>query len=208
MLDGLHEDLNRVQHKPIVPQIESEGLDDEKDSEESWQNHLKRNQSIIVDLMHGQFKSTVKCPDCEKLSITFDPFMSVSLPIPEIKIVDKQFYWVPYDTSKKCVQDTFKFKSLEQIKTLRKYIATTYDVQQEQFELVIIQDEQVKDRFIESTKQKYLSVIDRLAAEGAQGVILGCTEIPLLLNQKDTNVPVFSTTEIHCQATIEAAFKS
>jgi hypothetical protein len=43
MLDGLHEDLNRVQQKPIVPQIESEGLDDEKDSEDSWQNHLKRN---------------------------------------------------------------------------------------------------------------------------------------------------------------------
>jgi hypothetical protein len=50
--------------------------------------------------------------------------MSISLPIPEIKIVEKSFYWVPYDTSKKCVQDTFKFKSLEQIKTLRKYIAT------------------------------------------------------------------------------------
>jgi ubiquitin carboxyl-terminal hydrolase 4/11/15 len=39
--------------------------------------------------MHGQFKSTVKCPDCEKVSIIFDPFMSVSLPIPEIKIVEK-----------------------------------------------------------------------------------------------------------------------
>jgi hypothetical protein len=43
MLDGLHEDLNRVQIKPIVPQIESEGNEDEKASEESWQNHLKRN---------------------------------------------------------------------------------------------------------------------------------------------------------------------
>ena len=49
--------------------------------------------------MHGQFKSTVKCPDCEKVSIIFDSFMSVSLPIPEIKIVEKNFYWVPYDTS-------------------------------------------------------------------------------------------------------------
>jgi hypothetical protein len=54
--------------------------------------------------------------------------MSISLPIPEIKIVEKSFYWVPYDTSKKCVQDTFKFKSLEQIKTLRKYIATSFEV--------------------------------------------------------------------------------
>lgn len=94
--------------------------------------------------MHGQFKSTVKCPDCDKLSITFDPYMSVSLPIPEIKIVEKQFYWVPCDTSKKCLLDSFKFKSLEQIKTLRKYIAQSFDVHQEQFELIIIQDEEVK----------------------------------------------------------------
>jgi hypothetical protein len=39
--------------------------------------------------------------------------MSVSLPIPEIKIVEKQYYWVPYDTSKKCILDSFKLKSLE-----------------------------------------------------------------------------------------------
>lgn len=94
--------------------------------------------------MHGQFKSTVKCPDCDKLSITFDPFMSVSLPIPEIKIVEKSYYWVPYDTSKKCIQDSFKFKSLEQIKTLRKFIANSFDVNQEQFELVVIQEDSVR----------------------------------------------------------------
>ena len=113
ILDGLHEDLNRVQSKPIVPQIESDGFDDEGDAEESWQNHLKRNQSIIVDLMHGQFKGTVRCPDCDKLSITFDPYMSISLPIPEIKLVEKDYFWVPYDTSKRCIKSTFKFKSHE-----------------------------------------------------------------------------------------------
>ncbi|CDW79869.1 ubiquitin carboxyl-terminal hydrolase family [Stylonychia lemnae] len=144
ILDGLHEDLNRVLEKPIVPQIESEGLNDEKDSEKSWQNYLKRNQSIIVDLMHGQFKSTVRCPDCDKLSITFDPYMSISLPIPEIKIVEKEYFWVPYDTKKKCVKNFFRFKSHEQIKSLRKLIANMHDVNQEQFELVLIQDDQVK----------------------------------------------------------------
>ena len=73
----------------------------------------------------------MKCPDCEKLSITFDPFMSVSLPIPEIKIVEKHYYWVPYDTSRKCIQDSFKLKSLEQIKTLRRHIAGAFEVHQE-----------------------------------------------------------------------------
>jgi ubiquitin C-terminal hydrolase len=104
LLDSLHEDLNRVKIKPLVPTIESHGEDDVKASKESWEAHLKRSQSIIVDLMHGQFKSTVRCPeeDCNHLSITFEPFMNISLPIPEIKLITKYFIWVPADVSQKC----------------------------------------------------------------------------------------------------------
>ena len=94
--------------------------------------------------MLGQFKSTVRCPDCDKLSITFDPFMSVSLPIPEIKLVEKMYYWVPFDTGKKCVQDVFRLKSHEPLKSLRKYIGARFNVHPEQFELCIIQDECIK----------------------------------------------------------------
>lgn len=49
----------------------------------------------------------------------------------------------------------------------------------------------------ESSKAKYLGIIHRLAKHGAQGVILGCTEIGLLIQQKDTALPVFDTTTIH-----------
>ncbi len=49
----------------------------------------------------------------------------------------------------------------------------------------------------EASKIKYLGIIDRLAKQGAQGVILGCTEIGLLLRQKDTALPVFDTAKIH-----------
>jgi len=49
----------------------------------------------------------------------------------------------------------------------------------------------------EKSKKKFLSIIDALAANGAQGVILGCTEIGLLIQQKDTDLPVFDTTQIH-----------
>jgi hypothetical protein len=50
--------------------------------------------------------------------------MSISLPIPEIKVVEKPYYWVPFDTEKKCVTDSFRFKSHEPIKNLRKFIAS------------------------------------------------------------------------------------
>lgn len=50
---------------------------------------------------------------------------------------------------------------------------------------------------LEASKVKYLGIIDRLAKQGAQGVILGCTEIGLLIQQNDTDLPVFDTTLIH-----------
>lgn len=53
-------------------------------------------------------------------------------------------------------------------------------------------------------KDGYLLVIDRLAAEGAEAVILGCTEIGLLVKQEDTEVDLFDTTEIHAQAAVNA----
>lgn len=49
----------------------------------------------------------------------------------------------------------------------------------------------------EASKKKYLEIIDELAEQGAQGVILGCTEIGLLIQQADTGLPVFDITRIH-----------
>ena len=99
---------------------------------------------MIVDLMHGQFKGTVKCPDCDKVSITFDPFMSISLPIPEIKIVERDYFFVPYDTKKRCIKHHFTFKSHERIKNLRKFIGKSFRVHPEQFELLLVLDDSVK----------------------------------------------------------------
>lgn len=49
---------------------------------EAWESYKKRNDSIIVDLMHGQIKSTLVCPVCDKVSIKFDPFCFLSVPVP------------------------------------------------------------------------------------------------------------------------------
>jgi aspartate racemase len=55
------------------------------------------------------------------------------------------------------------------------------------------------------SKQKYLEVIQDLYNQGAQAVILGCTEITLLVQQKDTQVPLYDTTAIHAQSAVAAA---
>jgi ubiquitin carboxyl-terminal hydrolase 4/11 len=84
LLDGLHEDLNRVIKKPPVPQVVADGRSDAVVATESWEGHLLRNRSVIVELFQGQFKSTVVCPTegCGRVSITFDPFMYLSAPLP------------------------------------------------------------------------------------------------------------------------------
>ncbi|XP_062188295.1 ubiquitin carboxyl-terminal hydrolase 8-like [Phragmites australis] len=82
LLDGLHEDLNQVKCKPYEEAKDASGRSDKEVADEYWSNHLARNASVIVDICHGQYKSTLTCPTCSKRSITFDPFMYLSLPVP------------------------------------------------------------------------------------------------------------------------------
>ncbi|KAF1885501.1 hypothetical protein Lal_00029390 [Lupinus albus] len=127
LLDGLHEDLNRVKRKPYFEVKDGDGRPDEEVADEYWHNHLARNDSIIVDVCQranivtdsnvqpnhsassehpaltinqvtmeylgmllpgqiGQYKSTLVCPVCRKISVTFDPFMYLSLPLPSTAI--------------------------------------------------------------------------------------------------------------------------
>eukprot|EP00003_Mantamonas_plastica_P003981 TRINITY_DN1312_c0_g1_i4.p1 TRINITY_DN1312_c0_g1~~TRINITY_DN1312_c0_g1_i4.p1 ORF type:complete len:558 (-),score=200.50 TRINITY_DN1312_c0_g1_i4:20-1693(-) len=83
LLDGIHEDLNRVTgDKPYVEPQEAGDLDDETAANEAWERHLMRNKSIVVDLFQAQLKSRIECPECDKVSVTFDPFLFLSLPLP------------------------------------------------------------------------------------------------------------------------------
>lgn len=59
-----------------------------------------------------------------------------------------------------------------------------------------------------STKSKYLKITDTLIQQGVEGIILGCTEIPLMLSQQDFKVPVFNTTKIHASAAVEFALSN
>eukprot|EP00500_Bicosoecida_sp_ms1_P004096 CAMPEP_0203807726 /NCGR_PEP_ID=MMETSP0115-20131106/1222_1 /ASSEMBLY_ACC=CAM_ASM_000227 /TAXON_ID=33651 /ORGANISM="Bicosoecid sp, Strain ms1" /LENGTH=494 /DNA_ID=CAMNT_0050716409 /DNA_START=311 /DNA_END=1793 /DNA_ORIENTATION=+ len=81
LLDGLHEDLNRVIKKPYVEDVEDKGRPDVVVAAEAWRAYLLRNKSIIVDLFQGQLKSTLVCDHCGTRSVKFDPFMYLSLPV-------------------------------------------------------------------------------------------------------------------------------
>lgn len=103
LLDGLHEDLNRVLKKPYVEKPElAEGKENDilairSLAEDCWNAHKLRNDSVIVDLFVAQYKSTLTCPICNGVSITFDPYNDLTLPLPiktkwshKIKILPKE----------------------------------------------------------------------------------------------------------------------
>jgi aspartate racemase len=69
----------------------------------------------------------------------------------------------------------------------------------------VIFDELVRGVVTEESRTAYLGIIDRMVAEGAEGVIAGCTEIELLVGPGDVPVPYFPTTAIHAAAAVEAA---
>jgi aspartate racemase len=60
----------------------------------------------------------------------------------------------------------------------------------------------------EASRAAYIAVIERLVAAGAEGVVLGCTEIELLIGQADSPVPVFPTTRLHVEAAVSRALAS
>ena len=57
----------------------------------------------------------------------------------------------------------------------------------------------------DDSRQRYIDIINKLCANGAEGIILGCTEIPLLIKQSDVLIPVYDTTKIHAESAVEFA---
>ena len=85
-LDILNEDLNYSNEKKYIELEEKqENEKDEECSKRFWDANLIRNDSVITDLFCGLFKSTIICPKCNKVSITFEPFYSINLPLKENK---------------------------------------------------------------------------------------------------------------------------
>lgn len=81
------------------------------------------------------------------------------------------------------------------------------DKQERLFIHSTIMDELLKEVINPESKKKFLDIINDLESKGAQGIVLGCTEIPLLIKQSDTSLPVFNTLQIHAKAAVDFAIK-
>lgn len=142
LLDGLHEDLNRVKQKPYTTPVEANGRKDEEVAREEWDQYLRRNDSVIVDNFMGQLRSHVTCsnPECGNESVTFDPFMSLSVPIPSEDFIDVQvqLFWangniptrysVRVDKDGGCLRDVkAKLSELSEVPTERLFFVDVWN---------------------------------------------------------------------------------
>ncbi len=147
VLDALHEDLNRIKDKPYIESKTTEDPNDDTISTDCWYNHLLRNQSIIVDLMHGQFKSIVNCPKCNRYSVAFDPFSVVSLPLPQETVVPVTFYYVPYSLAQPITKCMVTVEKEEPVKSLRKKIGALLGIH-ENSTLLTLLSSNTFDRYV------------------------------------------------------------
>jgi aspartate racemase len=72
----------------------------------------------------------------------------------------------------------------------------------------VIYNELAQNNLFDTTKQSLLRIIDKLKSQGAEGIILGCTEIPLLIKPEDLELPLFDTLKIHLNAAAQFILKA
>lgn len=151
MLDRIHEDLNQVKKKPYFEDSDIVGASDFEKAKESWRRHTLRNQSVIVDLMHGQYKSSVDCPECKKCSITFDPFNSITLPLPQSQEKTLSFYFIFYESEKVPFNIIVEYAQGQTIEHLRKEVSKILNLNENTFIFASILNDTVKE-FLKDSK--------------------------------------------------------
>ncbi|XP_050685922.1 ubiquitin carboxyl-terminal hydrolase 31-like isoform X1 [Eriocheir sinensis] len=123
VLDKVHEDLNTASKRKYKKIKNTYGRPDEIVAAETLANHLRCNSSFIQEIFQAQFRSSLKCPHCQKESNTFDPFVCVSIPIPQ-RQVQAIFVCVVYlNQQPKQVQLGMSIETTATIQDLRQQLA-------------------------------------------------------------------------------------
>ena len=176
------------------------------DTVEGWENVTQRIIAIARTLEQGGAEGLVLCANT--LHKIADPVQEkIGIPIIHIakataaEIGRAQLHKVALLGTKFTMQEPFYHDTLraQGIETL---------IPEQNDRLYIhdaILDEMALEIFKPETKQRFLEIIAQLQQRGAQAIVLGCTEIPILIKPADTTAPLFDTTHIHAQAAVDFA---
>lgn len=128
ILAGLSEDLNRIMEKPYIEAPDSDGRPDEELADIWWANHFKRELSVIEALFTGQYKSSLVCKTCKYESCRYEPFTTLTLPLPEDDQISIQCVLYPLKEGKEIMKYSVRVRHdgtvNEVLKSLAKIIHT------------------------------------------------------------------------------------
>ena len=181
-LSLLSEDLNKTDKKEYK-QLKEKG-ENETDLEcakRFWNLHIKLNDSIVTDLFSGLLKSEVHCPNCKFINITFDPFNTLTLPIPSLRElnIELQFYYIPkYSLRNNCrfqsnIGKNCTFKELmEKIQSVKGF---NYDLKNSKFKFMKVSKEKFETFLDENDTVKnagFLFIFDNMEKEGKKNITI------------------------------------
>lgn len=132
LLDGLQEDLSRIHKKPYIekPDSTDEMVNDpvalRAMADKCWDIYQARNDSVITDLFAGMYKSTVVCPNCDKVSIIFDPFNNLTLQLPIENLWSRVIYFFPLHS--RPIRVSVDIDKNARFMALKEYVATKVGV--------------------------------------------------------------------------------
>ena len=181
-LSLLSEDLNKTDKKEYKQLKEKE--DNETDLEcakRFWNLHIKLNDSIVTDLFSGLLKSEVHCPNCKFINITFDPFNTLTLPIPSLRElnIELQFYYIPkYSFRNNCsfqanIEKNCTFKEL--IEKIRNVKGFNYDLKNCKFKFMKVSKQKFETFLDENDTVKnagFLFIFDNIEKEGKKNITI------------------------------------
>jgi hypothetical protein len=147
LLDGLQEDLNRIKKKPYIekPDSTDEMIGNpaaiREMADKVWDITKKRDDSVIADLFTGLYQSTLVCPVCSKVSITFDPFNNLTLPLPLASMWTHTVKFFPLNDVP--VELTVELDKNSSIKALKEFVSARVGVPASR----LMAGEEWKDKF-------------------------------------------------------------
>ncbi|KAM5452000.1 putative ubiquitinyl hydrolase 1 [Microsporum canis] len=194
LLDGLQEDLNRIQKKPYIekPDSTDEMVHDkaalQRFADRCWEIYKARNDSVITDLFSGMYKSTVVCPTCDKVSIIFDPFNNLTLQIPIENTWSHKIMFFPLH--KPPVNVEVDIDKNSSIKTVKQYVGQKMNVDPDR----LVMAEIYKNKFYKLFDHSQ-SIADHQIGEGDTIAMYELDSVPTSYNPDKPHRFRFSSEE-------------
>lgn len=145
LLRALSEDLNRKKENSSAINFseKAESESDQQAAERWWKSFSSRENSIITDLFYGQFKTQMRCPSCKNIQTTYEPFMTLSLPIGEksdsvcrFKVFNNDFKYEYFQIE---VRDIDKFTS---VKNLKEKVKENPSCKAKEYDVLLLKDKE------------------------------------------------------------------